>query len=434
MIVQHSSINLNHQSNQFQYLNQTSQLQGSSKAALLSSAGVGSIALSTQYQFDAKHQYKSSLEARSEVQHQGSVVAAHHMAQTSAKLSAIQLNAFSAQIAIKRAFPSDSTTSVQVSGLAEFQFKQQIQYRQASHNLMIASGQVSLADGRKIDFNLHLQHQQHTEINALSELSLQQAVMHDPLVINFGDQPVALRNTTFEFDLLANGQTQTFAALGQGAGYLTFDAKGDGMVTDGSELFGTRTGDAYAELALFDEDRNGWIDQNDAIFSQLRIWLDQTDPYSTISLAEAGVGAIYLGSVPFEYALRDGEAALQGQAKAASLVLMKDGSVKTSQAIDLLPLINSDNWQAFEDSPTFKSLQRMASSLNSWIEKTNQLTEALSKLNNPISSSVSQAFELRAQDNWFEELNRKIQQMVAERRAFLEGVFGKPQSKKWGKA
>ncbi|UQB43073.1 hypothetical protein JX580_04110 [Thiomicrospira microaerophila] len=431
MIVQHSSINLNHQSNQFQYLNQTSQLQGSSKAAMGSSAGLSSLALSTQYQFDARHHHTSVLQSRSEVQQQGLVVAAHHMAQTSAKLSAIQLNASSAQIAIKQAFPSDSSQGVQVSGLAEFQFKQQIQYRQASHNVMSASGQVSLADGRKIDFNLHLQHLQHTEINALSELSLQQSVMHDPLVINFGDQPVALRNTTFEFDLLANGQTQTFAALGQGAGYLTFDLNGDGMVTDGSELFGTRTGDAYAELALFDEDRNGWIDQNDAIFSQLRIWLDQTDPYSTISLAEAGVGAIYLGSVPFEYALRDDKAALQGQSKAASIVLMEDGRIKTSQAIDLMPLITSENWQFFENTPAFKSLQRMADSLNSWFEKLNQIQTSMS-FNS--AETQLQTSTTSSQENWFETLQKKIQQMVNERKALLEGVLGKRTSREWGRA
>jgi len=433
MIINQSAIHLNQQSTQYRHISIDSQMHGTSRSVNSVSANSGLVVLSSQYQFDATHQYRSKVFTNSQVQQAGQTLQQHQMASTSAKLSAVQLNAHSAQIAIKQAFPSDNTPSVHATGMAEFQFNHQIQYQQASQHMISASGQVSLDDGRKIDFYLHLHHQQHTEINAMSQLSLQQAVMHDPLVINFGDQPVQLRNTTFEFDLLADGQTQTYAALGGGAGYLTFDFNSDGRVTDGSELFGTRTGDAYAELAAYDDDGNGWIDENDAIFSQLRIWLDQTDSTSTISLAQAGVGAIYLGHVAFEYDLRDEQAALQGQSKAASIVLMEDGRVKTSQAIDLMPLIVADNWQDFENTTAFKALQRMADSLNRWMENVKQIQDTMDAFNQK-NNSYSVESSTQPNLNWFEELQKKIQQMVAERRALLEGVLGKGHSRSWGQA
>ena len=41
-----------------------------------------------------------------------------------------------------------------------------------------------------------------------------------------------------------------------GSGYLALDKNGDGTINDGSELFGTRNGDGFADLAQYDEDGN----------------------------------------------------------------------------------------------------------------------------------------------------------------------------------
>lgn len=356
----------------------------------------------------------------------------HSMIEASQKLTAHQLVAKDAQIAIRHAFPSDSTQAgdrLKASGLAEFRFEQHIQYQQTSHNMMTAQGSVTLSDGREISFNLHLEHQQRSQIDAMTSLSLQKVAMQDPLVINLGDQPVSLLDTHFEFDLLGQGEQQTFAQLGGGAGYLTFDANGDGKVTDGTELFGTQTGDAFAELARFDDDGNGWIDENDPIFSQLKIWYDQSDDESTISLAQAGVGAIYLGNVPFDYELRDAKGALQGQSKQAGLVLMENGEVKTSQAIDLVPILSADSIDTIEQHPAFKSLQKMSEVLNAWQQAQEAWRAQLSNTPQPGSKT-----ETTSPQNWFEELHKRIQEMVEERRVLLERMFGKPDKTKLAQA
>lgn len=382
------------------------------------------------YQYD--NRVRSKLVSNSQVSQVGQPqIIQHSMIEASQKLTSIQLNASQAQIAIQHAFPAEKNknqSTITASGFAEFEFKQHIQYQQDSHNIMSAQGSVKLNDGREVNFNLHLEHQQSTRMEAMSSLSLQKVVMHDPLVINLGDQPVSLQDTHFQFDLLGDGNKQQYAKLGGGAGYLTFDANGDGKVTDGSELFGTKTGDAYAELAQYDDDGNGWIDENDAIFHQLKIWVDQADNQATISLAEAGVGAIYLGNVPFEYTMRSSEGGLQGQSKQAGLVLMENGEAKTSQAIDLAPILEAKSVTNIQDSPEFLALKKMSSALNAWQQAQNAWRTQFTPQN---SSPFNQT---ESPKSWFAELQEQIQKMVEERRNFLEKMFGKPDKPKLAQA
>ena len=58
---------------------------------------------------------------------------------------------------------------------------------------------------------------------------------------------------TFYFDLDADGKEEEISVL-NGSGYLALDKNGDGTINDGSELFGTRNGDGFADLAQYDED------------------------------------------------------------------------------------------------------------------------------------------------------------------------------------
>ncbi len=49
--------------------------------------------------------------------------------------------------------------------------------------------------------------------------------------------------------------------LAQGQYYLAKDSNNNGAVDSGKELFGPTTGQGFAELAAYDEDENGLIDQ-----------------------------------------------------------------------------------------------------------------------------------------------------------------------------
>ena len=81
---------------------------------------------------------------------------------------------------------------------------------------------------------------------------------------------------------------------------MTFDRNGNGKIDDGNELFGPRTNNGFAELALLDDDHNGWIDAGDSMFARLGVW--NPAQQGIASLLQAGVGALGLAhrNTPFE--------------------------------------------------------------------------------------------------------------------------------------
>jgi hypothetical protein len=137
------------------------------------------------------------------------------------------------------------------------------------------------------------------------------------------------------FDLDSDGTADSIATLAQSSGYLVLDRDGNGAATNGSELFGPGSGDGYADLAVYDLDRNGWIDGADAVFAQLSIW-SPAQGDGLISLADAGVGAISLARTATPFSLTDGATGKLGQIAETGLFLYEDGRVGTMQRIDLV--------------------------------------------------------------------------------------------------
>lgn len=161
--------------------------------------------------------------------------------------------------------------------------------------------------------------------------------LKDPLAINFDGTAAQLTQETFSFDIDADGNDDQIAFVGPRSGLLALDTNSDGTINDGSELFGALSGDGFADLAAYDGDQNGWIDENDAIFSRLRIWMKTAAGENQLfALAEKGVGAIYLGRVETPFSVKDADNTLQGQVRATGLFLFEDGGVGTMQQFDLV--------------------------------------------------------------------------------------------------
>lgn len=65
-------------------------------------------------------------------------------------------------------------------------------------------------------------------------------------------------------------------------------------------------GSGFKELSVFDEDNNGWIDENDTIYEKLRIWIkDGKGNDQLLALGQKGVRAIYLGNVATDFSLKN---------------------------------------------------------------------------------------------------------------------------------
>ena len=183
-----------------------------------------------------------------------------------------------------------------------------------------STGTVQTSDGRTIDFNVEvmLGRSLSQKIDSISEETYTR-ILTDPLVINMDTNATAISDQKFMFDIDSDGKEDNISFVGQGSGFLALDKNEDGKINDGSELFGTKSGDGFRDLSEYDEDKNGWIDENDSIFNKLKVWTkDSEGNDKLLNLKQADVGAIYLGNIDTEFSYKN----VAGQTDA---VLRKSG-------------------------------------------------------------------------------------------------------------
>jgi hypothetical protein len=116
------------------------------------------------------------------------------------------------------------------------------------------------------------------------------------------------------FDINADGQLDLSAWTkpGEKDAFLTLDLNRNGVVDDGGELFGdhtvlpggSRAGNGYVALALYDSifeggNENGFIDPEDSIFDDLKLWIDdnhdgRSEASELFTLQQTGVERIGL--------------------------------------------------------------------------------------------------------------------------------------------
>lgn len=148
------------------------------------------------------------------------------------------------------------------------------------------------------------------ELDIKRELSMSVAEFKDPLILNLGGNPKLLDSSTHDFDLDGDGQKESIPGLTKGVWFLAFDRNENGRIDDGTELFGAKTGDGFAELSEFDSNGNGLIENQDSHYTHLQLWNGAS---ALKSLSRSGVSAISLNaaSTPFTFTDNQGEAIAQ---------------------------------------------------------------------------------------------------------------------------
>jgi len=203
-----------------------------------------------------------------------------------------------------------------------------------------SQGRVLTQDGREIEFSLDM-NMDRAFLSKIEEQTLihtwqEKVNLVDPLVISLDGSISELTDTRFEFDLDNDGRTEEISFVSKGSGFLSFDRNNDGKINNGSELFGPGTGNGFGELGEFDLNKNGWIDEDDAVFSQLSVWTrDDQGNDVLVSLKDAGVGAVYLDNAQSEFTMTTMDNELKGQVKRSGLFLFENGNVGSVQQIDL---------------------------------------------------------------------------------------------------
>ncbi len=199
-----------------------------------------------------------------------------------------------------------------------------------------AGGRACTEDGRTIDFNISiLMSRSYMEYFKVNIPAVADALC-DPLIVNTGSAAADVRDQTFRFDLDADGIEDEISMLGKGSGFLALDKDENGRIDDGIELFGTKSGDGFADLREYDGDGNGWIDENDEIFSKLKVWCkDEKGRDILMDLKEADIGAIFLGARQTEFFLGGADGYRDGVIRSTGVFLRESAGAGTIQHVDL---------------------------------------------------------------------------------------------------
>lgn len=198
-----------------------------------------------------------------------------------------------------------------------------------------ALGSVNTETGESIKFELHLDMKREFYSEKSSQL-IEDATLIDPIVVNFTGKAAELTDVKFKFDLNSDGKDEELSWLSSGSGFLVLDKNQDGVVNSGSELFGPATNNGFEELSQLDEDKNGWIDENDAAFEKLSVWSGDTPETASLkSLKESGIGAIAVSSADTEFSVKDQKTQKSlGQIRKTGIYLEETGKVGTIQQLD----------------------------------------------------------------------------------------------------
>jgi uncharacterized protein YajQ (UPF0234 family) len=152
----------------------------------------------------------------------------------------------------------------------------------------------------------------------------------DPLVLDLDGDGIELSHVKdgVLFDINADGQKDQTAFVSGGDAFLALDRNYNGLIDDGSELFGDQNGafDGFEELRKYDNNKDGIINSEDPVFHKLRLFGDDNrDGFSQLgeihTLQQKRIEAILLDSAQkVEFSVNENHII-----KAGSFVL-KDGS------------------------------------------------------------------------------------------------------------
>jgi hypothetical protein len=143
-----------------------------------------------------------------------------------------------------------------------------------------------------------------TQLGALTTTQIGSLALVTPIVLDLNDDGIKTLsvNAGVKFDMLADGTSIQTGWVGPQDGLLVSDRNQDGLISDGSELFGSSTAlsngtkalDGYQALAEFDTNKDGVVDQLDTDFNKLSVWMDSNSDGVTgsgelKSLTELGI-------------------------------------------------------------------------------------------------------------------------------------------------
>lgn len=139
----------------------------------------------------------------------------------------------------------------------------------------------------------------------------------DPLILDLNSNGIATvgLNAGIQFDQISSGTKQGTGWIAPGNGFLVLDRNGNGVIDNGTELFGNNTplydavgnitsyaADGQSALAALDTNHDGVVNNLDANFTNLKVWQDTNQDGISQSgelqtLDQLGIASLNVGMV-----------------------------------------------------------------------------------------------------------------------------------------
>ena len=184
-----------------------------------------------------------------------------------------------------------------------------------------------------LDYNFALS----SEHVSYSKIEMSAAALKDPIIVQFGSQGLGNIKGQKEFAINQDNTLDSLPIFSGDVGYLVYDKNQNQQADDGSELFGPKTGQGFAELAQLDSNNNGFIDVGDQQFEQLYLWQPSDDNQTEqwLSLKEANIQAISLSAISTSFDFYDQQGKVQAQLRQSSFAISEDGFGRGVHQIDV---------------------------------------------------------------------------------------------------
>lgn len=169
----------------------------------------------------------------------------------------------------------------------------------------LTTEEMSASLARRNSYELNLKFRQNTSVEERIGISLEELGIKkvDPLVLDLDGKGIQLTEAGKGaiFDVTADGKLDSTAWVKGNTALLTYDRNGNGVIDNGSELFGDQNGaaDGFEELGKYDANGDRKITILDPIFKALKLYRDlngdgkmSKNEFSTLS--ELGIKALNL--------------------------------------------------------------------------------------------------------------------------------------------
>ena len=226
--------------------------------------------------------------------------------------------------------------SFNIEGEQQFAIERTTKISTASIQSFQAQAHLQLADGSTVDLSYSSSLFEMRDLHIQRQLVVDGEVV-DPLVLSFNQTSATLSQENVDFDLNVDGEIDSISYATGASAFLALDKNNNGKIDNGSELFGATSGDGFADLAYYDDNRDGVIDESDAVFSKLQLSsLDQQGNIKLENLSDRNVGAIFLANLQTEAMLADGNNEVNGIVRKSGLFLQEDYTAGLVQHVDIV--------------------------------------------------------------------------------------------------